>query len=213
MTFDFIRSERYEDIAGNHDMFMLKPFTDSGFIVPIIHSFFENVIGFCEGLIEEFTHQRDWYWSCRGRSYFMELIIALERMYSMMEYGKVDDNDTIKQWFKIPQLHDAMLYIEGHYMNDITLDDICTAGNISHTTLTRIIKEKIGMSASQYLYYYRVQIAKKQLEFTDVPIKDIAARTGFKTVQHFNRTFTKLIGETPAGFRKTAVQKRKDEIK
>ena len=44
-------------------------------------------------------------------------------------------------------------------------------------------------------------------------IKDVANMVGFKTVQHFNRIFKEIAGTTPAEFRKSSVQKRKDEIK
>ncbi len=213
MTFDLIRSNKYRDIAETHDMFMLKPFLDEFFVVPICENFIEKCEGACRLLEEELTTQRDWYWSCRGRSYFMELIISLERMYGMIGYGErtvnIDNSSTLKN----PKLRDAVLFIEGHYMENITLGDISESGKINHTTLTKLIKEETGMTVSQYLYYYRAMMAKKQLEFTSVPIKDIAARSGFKTVQHFNRTFTNLIGETPASFRKAAVQKRKDGMK
>ena len=63
-----------------------------------------------------------------------------------------------------------------------------------------------------YLMKYRVTVAKKQLEFTNVPIKDVAAMSGFKTVQHFSRVFKNHTGATPAEFRKIAVQKRKDDL-
>lgn len=43
----------------------------------------------------ELTEQRDWYRSCRGRSYFMEIIIALERMFGLVGYGEqLRPNDT-----------------------------------------------------------------------------------------------------------------------
>lgn len=213
MTFQLIRSEKYEDIAGTHDMFMLKPFVDESFIVPICDNFIEKVESACVLMNEELTIQRDWYWSCRGRSYFMEIIIALERMYGLIGYGEKDKSPDTTFSLKNPKLRDAVLFIEGHYMENITLQDISKAGNINHTSLTRLIKAETGMTVSQYLFFYRVIIAKKQLEFTSVPIKDIAARSGFKTVQHFNRIFTRLIGEPPASFRKKAVQKRKDEIR
>ncbi len=213
MSFDFIRSKTYEDIAYNHDMFMLKPFLDNSFVIPIFEGFTDKIETACIFMNEELTTQRDWYWSCRGRSYFMEIIIALERMYGLLCYGKADKNTDVSFILKNPKLRNAVLFIESNYMNDINLKDICKAANINHTTLTRLIKEEIGMTALEYLYFYRITVAKKQLEFTDVPIKDITLRTGFKTVQHFNRTFTRLIGETPASFRKNAVKKRKDEIK
>ena len=46
----------------------------------------------------------------------------------------------------------------------------------------------------------------------DEMIKDIANMTGFKTVQHFSRVFKSQTGATPAEFRKSAVQKRKDDL-
>ena len=57
-----------------------------------------------------------------------------------------------------------------------------------------------------------LRLAKKQLAFTDVPIKDISAMSGFKTVQHFSRVFKEYIGETPASFRKISVENRKKEF-
>ncbi len=212
MTFDFIRNIGYEDIAGAHDLFLLKPFLNNSFIVPISEIFVEKIENACQLMNEELTVQRDWYWSCRGRSYFMEIIIALERMYGLIGYGKHDKTPDLSPSLKNKKLRNAILYIEGHYMEDISLTDISKAGNINHTTLTKMIKAETGLTVSRYLYDYRVKMAKKQLEFTSVPIKDIATRTGFKTVQHFNRTFTKIIGQPPAEFRSTAVQKRKDEI-
>ena len=59
---------------------------------------------------------------------------------------------------------------------------------------------------------YRITIAKKQLAFTDVPIKDIANMVGFKTVQHFNRIFKKFTLTTPAEFRKNSVKNRKEDF-
>ena len=75
------------------------------------------------------------------------------------------------------------------------------------------MKEELGSTATQYLMKYRITVSKKQLAFTDVPIKDVSNMVGFKTVQHFNRIFNELTDTTPTEFRKTAVQKRKDEIR
>lgn len=212
LSFELLRSKKYEDLAQTHDMFLLRPFLDNAFVIPIFQSFVEQAKSACFFMEKELAEQRDWYWSCRGRSYFMELIIALERMYGLIEFdqGKSDANDPLP--IKSPKLRDALLFIEGHYMNELTLSEISKAARINHTTLTKLIKEETGMTVFQYLYHYRAQAAKKQLEFTDVPIKDIACRTGFKTVQHFHRAFVKLTGETPAQFRKNAVQKRKEQF-
>ena len=161
---------------------------------------------------EELKNQRDWYWSCRGRSYFMEIIIALERMYGLIGYGVTHQKSDNTPIIKNAKLRDAILYIESRFDESITLPDIAQAAGMNHTTLTALMKEELGLTAIEHLMKYRVTVAKKQLEFTSVPIKDIANMTGFKTVQHFSRVFKNHIGVTPAEFRKNAVQKRKEEI-
>lgn len=213
MTFALLRSENYGDLATTHDMFMLKPFIDKVHVVPIVEMQVEKIERSADYMIQELTEQRDWYWSCRGRSYFMEIIIALERMYGLIGYGlthqKADNVPVIQN----PHLRNAVLYIEGHYNENVTLSHIAAGAGINHTTLTSLMKKELGCTATEYLTNYRIAIAKKQLAFTEVPIKDVAAMVGFKTVPHFNRIFKKATGFTPAEFRKTTVQKRKDDVR
>jgi len=213
MSFELLRKKEYVDIASTHDLFLLKPFTDKAYVIPIAEAQLEKITQAAEFMQEELQNQRDWYWSCRGRSYFMEIIIALERMYGLIGYGikhQISDNAPI---IKNAKLRDAVLYIEGHYGDNIILSDISANAGINHTTLTALMKEELGCTAIEYLMKYRITVAEKQLEFTSVPIKDIANMTGFKTVQHFSRVFKSHTGTTPAEFRKNTVQKRKDDFK
>ncbi|MBR6533820.1 MAG: helix-turn-helix transcriptional regulator [Clostridia bacterium] len=213
MTFDLLRSKKYGDIATTHDMFMLKPFIDKAYVIPIAETQVEKIEQSADYMIKELKEQRDWYWSCRGRSYFMEIIIALERMYGLIGYGMTHQKSDNTPIIKNPKLRDAVLYIEGHYGRNLTLTDISAKAGINHTSLTALMKEELGCTAIEYLMKYRITVSKKQLAFTDVPIKDIANMVGFKTVQHFNRIFKEITGTTPAEYRKSAVQNRKDEIK
>ncbi|MEE1006412.1 MAG: AraC family transcriptional regulator [Acutalibacteraceae bacterium] len=213
MTFELLRSGKYGDIASTHDMFMLKPFTRKAYVIPIADTQVEKIEHSANCMMEELEEQRDWYWSCRGRSYFMEIIIALERMYGLIGYGLTHQKSDNAPIIKNPKLRDAVLYIEGHYGDNITLSDISANAGINHTTLTALMKEELGCTAIEYLMKYRITVAKKQLAFTDVPIKDVANMVGFKTVQHFGRIFKETTDTTPAEFRKSAVQRRKDEIK
>lgn len=213
MSFEMLRKKDYGDIASTHDLFLLKPFTDKAYVIPIAEAQLDKITQAAEFMQEELQNQRDWYWSCRGRSYFMEIIIALERMYGLIGYGVTHQKSDNIPIIKNAKLRDAVLYIEGHYGDNIILSDISANAGINHTTLTALMKEELGCTAIEYLMKYRVTVAEKQLEFTSVPIKDIANMTGFKTVQHFSRVFKSHTGTTPAEFRKNTVQKRKDDFK
>lgn len=212
MSFEMLRKKDYGDIASTHDLFLLKPFTDKAYVIPIAEAQLEKITQAAEFMQEELQNQRDWYWSCRGRSYFMEIIIALERMYGLIGYGVTHQKSDNTPIIKNAKLRDAVLYIENRFDESVTLPDIAKAAGINHTTLTALMKEELGLTAIEYLMKYRITVAEKQLEFTSVPIKDIANMTGFKTVQHFSRVFKAQTGETPAEFRKNAVQKRKDDL-
>lgn len=212
MSFEMLRKKDYGDIASTHDLFLLKPFTDKAYVIPIAEAQLDKITQAAEFMQEELQNQRDWYWSCRGRSYFMEIIIALERMYGLIGYGVTHQKSDNTPIIKNAKLRDAVLYIESRFDESITLPDIAKAAGMNHTTLTALMKEELGLTAIEYLMKYRVTVAEKQLEFTSVPIKDIANMTGFKTVQHFSRVFKSHTGTTPAEFRKSAVQKRKEDL-
>lgn len=212
ISFELLRKKDYGDIASTHDLFLLKPFTDKAYVVPIAEAQLEKITQAARDMQEELKNQRDWYWSCRGRSYFMEIIIALERMYGLIGYGVTHQKSDNTPIVKNAKLRDAVLYIESRFDESVTLPDIAKAAGMNHTTLTALMKEELGLTAIEYLMKYRITVAEKQLEFTSVPIKDIANMTGFKTVQHFSRVFKSQTGATPAEFRKSAVQKRKDDL-
>ena len=212
MSFEMLRKKDYGDIASTHDLFLLKPFTDKAYVVPIAEAQLEKITQAAGYMQEELQNQRDWYWSCRGRSYFMEIIIALERMYGLIGYGVTHQKSDNTPIIKNAKLRDAILYIENRFDESVTLPDIAKAAGMNPTTLTALMKEEPGLTAIEYLMKYRITVAEKQLEFTSVPIKDIANMTGFKTVQHFSRVFKAQTDATPAEFRKSTVQKRKEEI-
>lgn len=212
MCFGLLRSGDYKDIATAHDMFMLRPFIDKAYTVPICETQAEKIETLAECMLKELAEQRDWYWSCRGRSYFMEIIIALERMYGLLGYDPENTKKDGAERIFDPKLRDAVLYIESHYGEPLTLSKISECAGVNRTTLTTLMKAELGSTVMEYLMRHRIAVAKKQLAFTEVPIKDIAGMVGFKTVQHFTRTFKEQLGTTPAEFRKNAVEKRKNRF-
>lgn len=210
MTLDLVRSRAYEDIARIHDMFLLKPFLEAYYIVPILNIQTAKVQETCEGLKRELEEQPDWYWSCRSRSYFMELLICLERMDEVY-MTNISEGEAAFTANSV-KLQAAIDYIESHYSEKITLNNIMESSGLDHTTLTRLCSQETGRTAMEYLKFFRVRVAKKHLAFTDIPLKEVAARCGFKTTAHFSRIFKQETGETPADFRRSALEKRKREL-
>jgi transcriptional regulator GlxA family with amidase domain len=105
-----------------------------------------------------------------------------------------------------------VIFIESHYSDRLTLPDITRSSDINHTTLTTLFKTETGSTPMEYLRNYRISVAKKHLAFTEVPVKEISVRCGFKTVQHFSRIFVERTGLSPIQFRKHSVDERKKAV-
>lgn len=198
MTLSRIRSVEYEDMASVHDLFLLRPFLGDGYAVPCGAERMEAVETACRCMERELTEQRDWYWSCRSRSYFMEILIALEREYARVGYQLVA-NEPYGETAEDSILGNAVLYLEGHFGEDLDLERICRHIHVSRSALTAAFRKELGSTVMEYLMGFRVKVAKKHLAFTEIPIKEISMRCGFKTAQHFARVFKKHTGQAPGG--------------
>lgn len=210
MTFEQVHSDNYEQVVLSYDMFLLKPFTDRRRYVFSLPVECRNNLKILFTRLEgELKNQYDWYWSYRSHSFFVEMMLMLERAYRII--GE-DDLETFISKIKNPHLKNAVAYIENHYSENMTLESLTKAASINHSTLTRLFKDELGVTPIEYLWLYRITVAKKLLKFTMLPIKDIAVRCGFKTVQHFSRKFEAYTNDTPTAFRNMAVARRKDEF-
>lgn len=92
-------------------------------------------------------------------------------------------------------------YIENHYMEKITLEDLANYCNISVYHLARLFKKLTGKSPIDYICQYRLTIASNMLISTNKSIIEIALDTGFNNISYFNRAFKNKFGITPRGYR------------
>ena len=103
---------------------------------------------------------------------------------------------------------DAISYIENHYGEAITLDDIAESIHVSKSECCRCIKRSMGMTPFEYLLRYRIMVAAGQLRTQEgkISISELAASVGFNSSSYFNKLFRKYIGETPTKYRALHMQ-------
>ena len=68
--------------------------------------------------------------------------------------------------------------------------------------LTRIFKEKFGVTLNNYLLQIRITHAKQLLRFTDKTVETIGVECGMGSVHYFSRMFKKIEGISPSEYRK-----------
>ncbi len=98
------------------------------------------------------------------------------------------------------QVREICRYLETHYMENVSLDDLCRLTGLSKYYLLRTFTKQKGISPYSYLENIRIDKAKKLLEQGVFPI-DAALQTGFADQSHFSNFFKKFIGLTPKQYR------------
>lgn len=93
-------------------------------------------------------------------------------------------------------------YVQEHFTeNDFTLDKFAEKFDLSYTYISKVFKDETGQSFLSYLTRLRFGYIKKQLEETDLPIKDIIAQAGYYDMTNFLRKFKNIEGMTPGQYR------------
>lgn len=95
----------------------------------------------------------------------------------------------------------AREYVSLHYSNgDLSLNDVADSAGVSASYLSRIFRQNLNVTFTEYLNGYRIEQSIQLLK-NNVPIKDIASQCGFNSVQHYIRVFKKLKDQSPGQFR------------
>jgi AraC family transcriptional regulator of adaptative response / DNA-3-methyladenine glycosylase II len=93
-------------------------------------------------------------------------------------------------------------------INDGTLDkldvEILAARlGIGSRHLSRLFTRHLGASPTQVARTARVQRAKRLLDTTDLPMSEIAFRSGFRSLRRFNTVFAEVYRRPPTEIRRS----------
>ncbi|MCH4032838.1 MAG: AraC family transcriptional regulator [Lachnospiraceae bacterium] len=94
-------------------------------------------------------------------------------------------------------------YLDAHYAEKITLDDLAGEFFVNKFTLTRVFKERYGTTIMGYLTSLRISEAKRLLRFTDLAIEEIGPRVGIPDANYLSRLFSRVEGVSPAVYKKS----------
>jgi len=105
--------------------------------------------------------------------------------------------------FISPEMENLLEWLRGEFLSPISLSEVARRFQISPSRLSRKFKQEVGMNLSIYLQYLRLEYGKNLLRSTELPVVDIAARTGYGSVLGFIKAFKRKFSMTPGKFRNT----------
>ncbi|MGI8641020.1 MAG: AraC family transcriptional regulator [Pyrinomonadaceae bacterium] len=127
------------------------------------------------------------------------LILELLAEASRCKIGATEKNIPI--WLKKSKdfLHD-------NFTESLTLEEVAKIADVHPVHLSRVFREKYGLTIGEYVRRLRVEFASKQISSTEIPLSEIAHAAGFADQSHLNKIFKNNFGFTPSEYRKISRQ-------
>lgn len=143
-------------------------------------------------MIEEYHGQLQGYQTML-LSRFTELVVYLSRHYDTQEKGMEGNH--------LMHLANAISYMEDHYLEPLTLEEIAGKSNISVRHLNRIFRSYYQMTPIAYMLTLRLERACSLLKHSGLTITQISYECGFNDSNYFTRQFRKAFGVSPKVYR------------
>lgn len=93
-------------------------------------------------------------------------------------------------------------YLRENFSTPPKLADLALAAGVHQTHLARVFRQFEHCTVGDYVRRVRIENAQRQILASNTSLVDIALATGFADQTHFNRSFRRVTGMTPTGFRR-----------
>ena len=135
------------------------------------------------------------------------LLLVYSKMYGLFyelfsnKYVKILDVEMRSKKYRA--LLRVTHYIDEHYCDGVSLEEVAEATGISRYYVSHLFKELMDNTFVGYVNELRLNHAAMLLVTTDSPIIEIASKSGFNNLSNFNRAFKMYFGKTPSSYRKS----------
>ena len=96
---------------------------------------------------------------------------------------------------------DVRAYLDEHYAERITLDELSSLFFIDKYYMTKTFHSQFGVNISTYLQNLRITKAKQLLRFSSKTVEEIGSEVGMENPAYFSRVFKNIEGVSPSKYR------------
>jgi AraC-like DNA-binding protein/mannose-6-phosphate isomerase-like protein (cupin superfamily) len=97
----------------------------------------------------------------------------------------------------VTQISEVLAYLESHYADPLTVEDLARVAGMSPTSLFRFFKEIMGRSPIDYLIHLRIDKAGQLLRRGGLRVGEVSGAVGFNDSNYFARQFRRITGRSP----------------
>ncbi|HSM81358.1 MAG TPA: response regulator [Nodosilinea sp.] len=103
------------------------------------------------------------------------------------------------------KLEGVFRFIEAHYHQPISLNDVARQAGYSPAYLTSLVQSHTGRTVKQWIIERRMAQAKQLLATTAQSVRHIAEASGYSDAGYFTRQFRQFHGVSPQAWRRQSV--------
>lgn len=101
-----------------------------------------------------------------------------------------------------PNIRRALEAVHGDPAKAWTVDALAREAGLSRTSFAASFKQLMAVTPHQYITSWRMQMARRLLTETELPMIEIAERSGYTSEAAFGRVYKKHFGVPPASYRR-----------
>ncbi|MFD2615897.1 AraC family transcriptional regulator [Terrilactibacillus laevilacticus] len=162
----------------------------------------DKMVKIIENIQEENTKKQEGYpFVIKAKLY--EMMALIFREIPEKESEDTSDSQLTKTQETLEKLDQIFSYVESHYKEGITLQDIAKYSGFSTYYFTKFFKKNTGTTFIKFLNEYRLNKAKWILLNGNYTVTEIAEMAGFTSVKTFHHLFKEVMGVSPLKYRKT----------
>ncbi|GGS98556.1 GlxA family transcriptional regulator [Nonomuraea spiralis] len=99
-------------------------------------------------------------------------------------------------------IDDLRLWIAEHLAEELTTVELAARMGLSQRQFSRVFRQRTGFTPAAYVESARVEVARRLLETTDLPLPRVAADSGLGSVETLHRAFRRRLGTGPGTYRR-----------
>ncbi len=122
----------------------------------------------------------------------------------IVNYLRIYESET-RQLYNDPtevRVINVISWIDRHYLTPVKLDELADMAHLSVTHFSFIFHKITKISPVRYLIQRRLICAAALLKETELSVANVAVKSGFNDMAHFNSSFKDYYGTTPGRYRK-----------
>lgn len=130
-------------------------------------------------------------------------IALLEIWQQIFEHVDTESADYAENGRDTERIRQIMEYIQKHYAEKITLEDLAEQIHLCRSESCRLFKRYMNESMFDYLLGYRIERSLELLKQSGLDVTQIAGQVGFANPGYYSRIFKRKMGCTPLEYRKS----------